>query len=679
MRIDSKWLSRWFIAGCLLVMLASVAVTSAQDEPFPPAPIVNDEGGPVVVQGELTYSNPEFFLRGVAEPLVLLEDQAGFVDRNRYFLFPPESQTLGQFTSDFYQSPVSYSLALPMEPQGSYRDVDQDGSSDQGVQVFAVAYWSNIFGDPFLEERDMYGGGWSGAYASTRVSEDADDEQEIVGGKYIVYAPDDQQGFPSGFGADGRLFTEDDPIVTLPQGYTVVDLDTDPFTFSRERVAEIDLIEPSGAALANFSNMSYAEAFDALVAKMRNEYAFTEHKNIDWDALEETFRPRFEAADEEGDPYAYVRAFRDFVLQFPDGHMNAPFLREDFVELTQGGIGLGIRETDDGRVIANYITPGSPVDTAGIVQGAEILEINGQPIDDVIEAVVPYSGPFSAPHVLRLQQLRYATRFAVGDEIEVTFRNPGQRETQTATVQAVPEIESFNQSSFNINRTGLELPVEFDVLPSGYGIVNIYSLSDNELLTIQLWERMIQTMNALGVPGLIIDMRQNSGGSSFLTTQMAAYFFDEPLITNRSSIYDEERDEWVSDPRGDSRFYLPPEELRYHGPAVVLVGPNCLSACEFFSYTMTLQDRATIVGQYPSGGLGGGILSGSQVLLPEGIFFQFPSVRPLAADSDDIIIEGTGVEPTVKVPVNEDTLFSAGDPVLEAAEAYLDQLTGRGV
>ena len=84
---------------------------------------------------------------------------------------PVASQTIGQITSNFFESPFDYSLALPIEPQGSYRDVDNDDEEDQGVQVFAVAYWDNTFGDPFLEERDLQGGGWSTAYASTRISE----------------------------------------------------------------------------------------------------------------------------------------------------------------------------------------------------------------------------------------------------------------------------------------------------------------------------------------------------------------------------------------------------------------------------------------------------------------------------------------------------------------------------
>ena len=661
------------LAAALLLALAFLllpGIALAQDAP-PPADIVNDEGGPVSISGQVTYTNPRFTL-GVAEPVIILEDQAGFVDRNERFLMPPESQTLGQITSDFFTSPFSYTLALPIEPQGSLRDVDHDGEEDLGVQVFAVAYWTNTFGDPFLEERDLFGGGWSTAYASTRVSEDAETEREIIGGKFLVYAPDDEQGFPSGFGEDGLLFTEDDPIVTLPQGYTVVDMDTDPFTFDRSSHPVIDLIEPEGAALVDYSDLSYTEAFDALVEKMRKEYAFTEYKGIDWDALHEKFRPRFQKADEEKDPLTYLRALRDFAWSIPDGHISGPFILEDFRKATDGGLGIAVRELDDGRVIVNFLLQGSPAEEAGIQLRAEILAIDGVPIDEAIANTQPWSAPFSSEHVRRLQQLRYVTRFPLGKEVEVTFRNPGSDEERTATLTTVPERDSFRFSSFNVGLTGFELPIEYRILEdSGYAYVKIYSFSDNSLLTVQLWERMMRTLNDRGVPGLIVDMRQNGGGKGFLADQMAAYFFDEPLVLGNTGYYDEDRGEFYFDPRFEDRFYLPAEELRYRGAVTVLVGPNCNSACEFFTYDTTLQDRATVVGFYPTAGLGGSV---DLVLMPEGEYFQFTIGRGVDAEGN-IHIEGKGVPPDVKVPVTEETLFSDGDPVLEAAVEYLNGAT----
>ncbi|MEX2161049.1 MAG: S41 family peptidase [Anaerolineales bacterium] len=666
------------IASCSAATGASTPQGSSQplSDQFPAAEIVNDEGGTVTVTGEVAYTNP-FFTAGVAEPLVILEDQAGFVDRDRGYLMPLESQTMGQITSDFFTSPFTYSLSLPIVPQGGQRDVDQDGASDEGVFVFAPAYWTNTFGDPFLEERDLGGGGWSGAYASTRLSEEAATEMEYIGGKIIVYAPDSQQGFPSGFGADNKLFTEDDPIVVIPQGYTMVDLDTDPFTFDRSRAVVMDLLEPEGAALDDFSALSYLEAFDEMIAMMRQEYAFTELKGLDWDALNAEFRPRFEAAAEDNDAAAYAFALRDFLWSIPDGHVGfsqPEVVYNQFLTDISTGVGLSIRETDDGRVIVVFLTPGGPAEEAGIQLGAEITTLNGEPIGDAIAATLPWSSPFSSAHSERLQQLRYVVRFPQVMDVEVGYQNPGGA-ASTATLTTSTEQVSFSQSSFYAGITGTELPVEFQILDNGYGYVAIYSFFDNQVLSVQLWERMINTLNEQAVPGLVIDMRVNGGGFGFLAAQMAAYFFDEELELGTAARWDESLGEFYVDPNRPDVFYPPPADMRYHGKIAVIVSPSCSSACEFFVRDMTLQERATIVGHYPTDGLGGGV---KDFNMPDGISVRFPIARPLDMEGN-IIIEGVGIVPNVDVPVDEATLLSDGDPLLEAAVRVLSTSTVAGM
>jgi hypothetical protein len=164
-------------------------------------------------------------------------------------------------------------------------------------------------------------------------------------------------------------------------------------------------------------------------------------------------------------------------------------------------------------------------------------------------------------------------------------------------------------------------------------------------------------------------MRANGGGSGWLAAQMAAYFFDEALDLGNSGRYDEDTGDFFFDPNQEEHFILAPENLRYHGEVATLVGPNCSSACEFFSYYMSLQGRSAIVGQYTTSGMGGGV---EQFFMPEGINVQMTVSRAVDANGD-IHIEDTGVVPTVRVPVDEDTLFSEGDPVLEAAVAHLDE------
>jgi C-terminal processing protease CtpA/Prc len=654
----------------LAAILAAVGAVAAQND-TPDAEIVNDEGGAVVVTGEMVYTNP-LLTAGIAQPLIILEDQTGFVRRDKQYLFPQASQTLGQFTSDFFQSPVSYSIALPIEPQGALNDVDNNGDEDTGVQIFAIAFWTNTYGDPFLEQRDQGGGGWSTAYASTNVDGSS---SEVEGGKLLIYAPEEGQGFPSGFGDDGLLFTEDDPTVIVPAGYTVVDLDSDPFTFDRSREVDIDTIEPAETALTDFSNLSYTEAFDAMIEKFRTEYAFTEYKDLDWNAISNEFRPRFEEAEANNDSTAYAFALRDFTWAIPDGHVGLgianPALDEAFFTETSGGLGMSLVELDDERVLVNYILPGGPADEAGITLGAEIIEINGEPIGDAISATRPFSLPFSTEHALRLQQLRYVNRFPLDTEVELTYANPGDEAVET-TLTTVEERQSFSFSSFNRGITGAEPPVTYEILPSGYAYVKIWSFFDNELLTIQLWEAFMRLANQ-GVAGVIIDMRQNGGGNGFLADQMAAYFFDEDRITGYTGYYDPDTDEFFTDFERPDRMYVPAPELRYGGPVVVLVGPACASACEFFSYTMTLDGRAEIVGQYPTAGLGGSV---EDFFMPDGASVRFTIGRALDPD-EQIHIEGIGVVPTIDVPVDEETAFASDDVILAYGVRALDEATGQ--
>ena len=260
---------RYFVI--LLIAFVILVPSLAQQSELPPADINNPEGGPVSVAGEVRYTNP-LFTNGVAAPLVIMEDQTGFVDRDRGFVMSVESQTLGQITSDFFTSPFTYSLALPIEPVGEYRDVDNDGSNDQGVQIFAIAYWANVWGDPFLEERDLFGGGWSSAYASTLVIPSAEVGEagyEYEGGKLLIYSPDDQQGFPSDLAPMASCLQ----AMNLPFGYhkvihwSIWILARSPLTV--RVIHESISWKGRGAEADDFSNLSYTDAFDAMIDKLR--------------------------------------------------------------------------------------------------------------------------------------------------------------------------------------------------------------------------------------------------------------------------------------------------------------------------------------------------------------------------------------------------------------------------
>lgn len=659
------------LALVAVALMMALAPARAQDGALPDAEITNDEGGTAIITGEVNYTVGFLSSFGADAILVMLSDISYQVDRNRDYVLPVDAQVIGQVTSDPLVTPFTYQVNLPIVPPGESRDVDNNGQPDTGVKIMRIWVTINMLGGPYWQE-----GEYEAGFSSTRDSNAFGRRDEITGGAVIVWAPDDQQGFPSGFGPDGLLFTNDDPTVRLPQGYTVVYLDTDPFTFDRSFTAVVDLIQSANLSLApaDFSNLSYTAAFDALVDLLRTKYSFTEYKNIDWDALAAEFRPRFVAAEVDGSRLEYERALRDFTWRIPDGHVGVNTPQADAIDFwtaTEGSIGMAIRELDDGRVVVHHLYEDSPAAQAGVERRAEIIAINGVPIHEALEQVTPYSLPFSTAHNLRLQQLRYITRYPLGTEVELTYRNPGDTGASTITVEAIDERETWLRSSITYGApTASAQPVEFEFLESGFGYVRINSFARDPLLTLRLWEWVMRSVINADTPGLIIDMRHNGGGFN-IYNQMASYFFDEPLVIGNDAEYYEDLNGFFVDPAREERLILPPSGLHYGGPVAVLVSPNCASACEFFSYIMTLNNRADIVGMYPTAGLGGNI---SPVFMPERLRLQYTSGRQLNAEGE-IAFEGIGVVPTVRVPVNELTLFSEGDPILEKAIAFLERVS----
>jgi C-terminal processing protease CtpA/Prc len=339
---------------------------------------------------------------------------------------------------------------------------------------------------------------------------------------------------------------------------------------------------------------------------------------------------------------------------------------EDFQRAAAGGLGMVLRELDDGRVIILRVFPDGVAARAGIQARAEVISIDGLPIAQAIKAVVPYTGPFSTPHNLRLEQLRFVARRPVGTAIQIGVRS-ADRVTQTFDLTAQLDVDGFYAANFNPPLQGTELPVEYQLLGNGIAKISVYSFSDDLPLTVALWERAIQRANYDEVDGLVVDIRQNGGGSGFLGDQLPAYFFDQEYVIGNRAEYSRQRGEFVVNPLLEEKFILPPAYLRYDGSIAVLISPDCASACESFAYAMTINKRAAIIGHTPTAGLGGSVVP---IAMPDGASFNYTNSRSLGADGE-INIEGKGVAPTVRVPLTEETVFAEYDVLLRAALEYL--------
>jgi hypothetical protein len=123
------------------------------------------------------------------------------------------------------------------------------------------------------------------------------------------------------------------------------------------------------------------------------------------------------------------------------------------------------------------------------------------------------------------------------------------------------------------------------------------------------------------------------------------------------------------------RIYPNVEQYTFNKMAI-LVAPTCFSACEDEAYSFSKVPGMMVVGMYPTSGTMADVGDG-QIAMPDGISMQFPTQRFLLPDGS-LYLQGQGVQPTLRVPVNEQNAEATNDVVLQAAEDAILHGTSTG-
>jgi len=648
-----------------LFLIATLLLAGCRPKSATPAPLGQPvPGGPAVITGGFSYTNDFVVETYYVEHAVALNDLTGFIKRDKLWELPINGQVLGYMELDEENNQATYRLSLPVVPEGVLNDVDQDGKSESGVQIFVVTYSPNLTGGPYSEGDDR-SFGWPAYLASIKT--DTENQDEVTGGRLLIWAQDDQQEFPSDFGGDGLLFTRDDPIMSVPAGYSVIDLDASPFAIIRALETEMTLYEPQDVAVKDYSSMSYTQAFETMFQKVRKEYAFDgiKGKAPNWDQLYAELSPRVRNAEQTSNSYEFFLALNDFVLSFKDGHVNldgGDTVYTYYQEHLYGGLGFAVRELDNGEVVVVYVLAGGPADLAGMQVGATVIRFNGLPVRDAISQAEPLS-PQSTDFGLRYEQTMMFTRGAAGKTSTVSFRNYGEAE-QTVTLTSIQELDSFYATYLGGESDENVLPVEYTIFPQGVGYVRINSNYDDLNLLVRIFQRALDTFEQNGLPGIIIDMRQNFGGAPM---GLAGFLYDEEIPLGQLEYYSEKTGKFEAD--GPRDRVLPNVQQYSFEKMVLLVDQFCYSACEIEAYGFSQVPGMYVMGQFPTAGVEAETARGD-FLLPDGISLTVPTGRFTLPDGS-IFLEGEGVQPDEDVPVTRDGVLSGEDTVLSAAIDYL--------
>ncbi len=580
-------------------------------------------------------------------------------------------QILGMMTSPLAPSPTSYRVSLPIEPAGPTVDLDNNGRDDAGVQVYSLLVSTVLVGDSYVSVYER--GGYESLLTDPLT-------QAVREGTLLVYAPDAAQGFPAEAGPDGVYFTADDPTVGLPAGYTLASLGPDgTVSFTRPRLGRIDVSEAPTQALASFADQGLLEGYNSLIDLLKVRYAYTELRGLDWEAIRQRYLPRIEAADAANDVGEYLLALNALAFDLRDFHVGvtgmgvAPEIaaaanQKDTLPYSTN-LGAGVKTLSDGRVIVYYLDPNSPAVAAGWVFGTEIISVQGQPVNDWIEAL-PLRDTAATPQKIRSIKEFFTFAGPPDTSYSVEYRLPGETELRSVTLTT------------GAHRLGTVLhtypteDISSDLVGERYGYIQWRNFM-NLRYKIAVWEDFLAQASSL--PGIIIDMRGNGGGSTTLASVMSSYLYtsDAPARLNwyDTYLYDAQQGQFVKKAEPDYPSSSLRPDLTYTGKVVVLVDDRTGSSGEYFSQDLQFHQRALIVGATPSAGGGG---NPETIPMPGGLGFAYTKQRTTWSDSQEPNIEAKGVQPDLLVPITEEFLaaqLAGGDPLLDAAIELLNRET----
>ncbi len=163
--------------------------------------------------------------------------------------------------------------------------------------------------------------------------------------------------------------------------------------------------------------------------------------------------------------------------------------------------------------------------------------------------------------------------------------------------------------------------------------------------------------------GLIIDVRNNGGGNLTTSSQLAARFTNERVLTGYIQHKTGPGHSDFSDP--EPLYIDPSDGVRWQKPVVVLTNRHSYSATNDFVNAMRCFSQVTLMGDRTGGG--GGMPFSSE--LPNGWGVRFSASPTLDVDGQHI---EDGIDPDIHVDMTNEDKAQGLDTIIEEARAWLN-------
>ena len=252
------------------------------------------------------------------------------------------------------------------------------------------------------------------------------------------------------------------------------------------------------------------------------------------------------------------------------------------MRLSLEGIGAVLRSEDEYTEVQEVV-PGGPADLSGQIHAGdrivgvgqgrdgEVVDVIGWRLQDVVDRI---RGPKDS--VVRLSVLPKSKGANATAREVVLVRDKIKLEEQAAKTSVIEDIDGLDGLRIGV----LEIPAFYrDFRGASEGNKDFRS-------TTRDVRRLLAELEQDGVDGVIVDLRDNGGGSLTEATELTGLFIkDGPVVQ-------------IRDYRGGIDLEQDSDPVQvYAGPLAVLVNRNSASASEIFAGAIQDYGRGIIIGE----------------------------------------------------------------------------------
>jgi len=239
------------------------------------------------------------------------------------------------------------------------------------------------------------------------------------------------------------------------------------------------------------------------------------------------------------------------------------------------GIGASL-QYDDGNIKITSVVTGSPAYKSGEIQAGDIILKVAQGADEAVDLT-----GYLVPDAVKL------IRGKLGSEVRLTLRKPdGSSKVVTLIRDEIVQDESFARSAI-VEKNGQRIGYIF--LPEFYAD---FERPDGNRCYIDVAKEIVK-LKEQKIDGLVIDLRNNGGGSLYDVVQMVGLFIEEGPVVQ------------VKDREGRPTVLRDKDKnILYNGPLTVMVNEFSASASEIFAAAIQDYRRGVVIGSTSTYGKG---------------------------------------------------------------------------